>query len=57
MAGAASRFATAGYSDPKPLITIHGVPMIKVVIENLRPKRSHRFIFIQWTPSSRQKSV
>jgi len=46
MAGAGSRFATAGYSDPKPLITIHGVPMIRVVIENLRPKGSHRFIFI-----------
>jgi NDP-sugar pyrophosphorylase family protein len=46
MAGAGSRFAKAGYRDPKPLITIRGVPMINVVINNLRPKVDHRFIFI-----------
>jgi NDP-sugar pyrophosphorylase family protein len=46
MAGAGSRFATAGYKDPKPLIQINGVPMIKVVIDNLRPSQNHRFIFI-----------
>lgn len=46
MAGAGSRFAKAGYVDPKPLIKIHGIPMIRVVIENLRPKCEHRFIFI-----------
>lgn len=46
MAGAGSRFVTAGYSDPKPLIPIHGVPMIRLVIENLRPRERHRFIFV-----------
>jgi len=46
MAGAGSRFVKAGYTDPKPLIPVHGVPMIKVVIDNLRPVESHRFIFI-----------
>lgn len=46
MAGAGSRFAKAGYSDPKPLIPVHGVPMIKVVIDNLMPDIAHRFIFI-----------
>lgn len=46
MAGAGSRFAKAGYSDPKPLIPVMGVPMIRLVIENLRPSRPHRFIFI-----------
>lgn len=46
MAGAGSRFAKAGYNDPKPLIPIHGVPMIKAVIDNLRPTETHRFIFI-----------
>lgn len=46
MAGAGSRFAVAGYKDPKPLIPVHGVPMIKVVIDNLTPKREHKFIFI-----------
>ncbi len=46
MAGAGSRFAKDGYQDPKPLIKINGVPMIRVVIENLRPSLPHRFIFI-----------
>lgn len=46
MAGAGSRFASAGYIDPKPLIKVHDVPMIKLIIENLRPKQEHRFIFI-----------
>lgn len=46
MAGAGSRFAQEGYVDPKPLIPVHGQPMIKVVIDNLRPKCAHRFIFI-----------
>lgn len=46
MAGAGSRFAQAGYIDPKPLIPVHGVPMIKVVIDNLSPVIPHRFVFI-----------
>lgn len=35
MAGAGSRFAQAGYTFPKPLIEVHGMPMIQVVVENL----------------------
>ena len=46
MAGAGSRFSLAGYSDPKPLIPINGVPMIGIGINNLRPNEEHRFIFI-----------
>lgn len=46
MAGAGSRFANAGYKDPKPLIDIAGRRMIDIVISNLRPLRDHRFIFI-----------
>jgi dTDP-glucose pyrophosphorylase len=46
MAGAGSRFAKAGYQDPKPLIPVGGVPMIKLVVSNLRPAQAHRFIFI-----------
>ena len=46
MAGAGSRFAKVGFKDPKPLIPINGLPMIKLVIGNLRPQRPHRFIFI-----------
>jgi NDP-sugar pyrophosphorylase family protein len=46
MAGRGSRFASAGYTLPKPFVPIHGVPMIKVVVDNLTPKCPHRFIFI-----------
>lgn len=46
MAGAGSRFANAGYQLPKPLIGVHGIPMIQFVIENLAPIQTHRFIFI-----------
>ncbi|TWT82710.1 Bifunctional protein GlmU [Planctomycetes bacterium CA13] len=46
MAGRGSRFSEAGYQDPKPLIDVHGVPMIQAVIENVRPQRPHRFVFI-----------
>ena len=46
MAGSGRRFAEAGYKDPKPLIPIHGIPMIRLVIENLRPRQPCRFIFI-----------
>jgi dTDP-glucose pyrophosphorylase len=46
MAGRGSRFSAAGFTDPKPLIALHGVPMIRLVIANLTPKVPHRFIFI-----------
>ena len=46
MAGKGSRFAVAGYKDPKPLIPVHNKPMIQVVVENLTPRCKHRFIFI-----------
>lgn len=35
MAGSGSRFEKAGYTFPKPLIEIHGCPMIQFVVENL----------------------
>lgn len=46
MAGHGSRFQQAGYKDPKPLIPVHGVPMIRAVIDNLRPSCDHRFFFL-----------
>lgn len=46
MAGRGSRFANAGYRLPKPLIDICGHPMIELVVNNIRPKREHRFVFI-----------
>ncbi|RRS04367.1 glycosyl transferase family 2 [Aquabacterium soli] len=46
MAGAGSRFTKAGYKDPKPLIKVHGTPMIEAVVQNLRPSGPHRFVFI-----------
>ena len=46
MAGRGSRFASAGYTTPKPLIPVGGRPMIQWVIENIRPRRAHQFTFI-----------
>ncbi len=46
MAGRGSRFANAGYTTPKPLIPLGGRPMIQWVIDNIRPQRAHRFIFL-----------
>jgi dTDP-glucose pyrophosphorylase len=46
IAGRGSRFAVAGYDLPKPLIPVHGIPMIALVAANVRPTRDHRFIFV-----------
>lgn len=46
MAGRGSRFADAGYALPKPLLPIHGVPMVEVVVRNLTPTEPARFVFI-----------
>ena len=47
----ARRFATAGYTKPKPFIDVHGKPMIVRVIENLSCDNA-RFILIVRGPSS-----
>ena len=46
IAGRGSRFAVAGYAQPKPLIPLHGAPMIAAVVRNVRPRCAHRFIFV-----------
>jgi dTDP-glucose pyrophosphorylase len=46
MAGHGTRFANAGFQLPKPLIQVHDVPMIRLVIENIRPRSPHRFVFV-----------
>jgi NDP-sugar pyrophosphorylase family protein len=46
MAGRGKRFQDAGYELPKPLIPVHDQPMIQLVIDNVRPRREHRFIFL-----------
>lgn len=46
MAGRGSRFSVAGYQEPKPLIRLGDKRMIEVVVNNLRPHRAHRFIFV-----------
>jgi dTDP-glucose pyrophosphorylase len=46
MAGAGSRFAAAGYTNPKPFIDVMGKPMIQWVIENLTTDVEHQFIFV-----------
>jgi len=44
MAGAGSRFESAGYTFPKPLIDVNGKPMIQVVIENLNLEANYIFV-------------
>ncbi|MGE0813469.1 MAG: glycosyltransferase family 2 protein [Vicinamibacterales bacterium] len=46
IAGRGSRFSDAGYRLPKPLIPVHGIPMIEAVVRNVRPRSPHRFIVI-----------
>lgn len=44
MAGAGSRFEKAGYTFPKPLIEVHGKPMIQTVVDNLAVEANYIFI-------------
>ena len=44
MAGAGDRFAKAGYTFPKPLIEINGMPMIEYVVRNLNIDANWIFI-------------
>lgn len=44
MAGAGSRFAEAGYTFPKPLIEVKGIPMIEVVVRNLNIEANYIFV-------------
>lgn len=44
MAGAGSRFISAGYTFPKPLIDINGKSMIQIVVENLNIEGNYIFI-------------
>jgi NDP-sugar pyrophosphorylase family protein len=46
IAGRGRRFAEAGYALPKPLIPVHGEPMIATVVRNIRPAAPHRVIFV-----------
>jgi len=46
VAGRGSRFINAGFNVPKPMIPVHGMPMLQWVIANLRPRNPHRFIFL-----------
>jgi NDP-sugar pyrophosphorylase family protein len=46
IAGRGSRFVEAGYTLPKPLIPIHGAPMIEVAVNNVRPRQPHHFTFV-----------
>lgn len=47
MAGKGSRFASGGYTNPKPFIDVNGVPMIEAVIKQLPLNiESTEFIFV-----------
>ncbi len=44
MAGAGSRFQKAGYTFPKPLIDVNGMPMIQRVVDNLNIDANYIFV-------------
>lgn len=44
MAGAGSRFETAGYTFPKPLIEVNGKTMIQIVVDSLNIDAKYVFI-------------
>lgn len=44
MAGAGSRFSSAGYSFPKPLIEVNGKPMIQIVVDNLNIDANYIYV-------------
>lgn len=46
IAGRGSRFSVEGYKLPKPLIPVHEIPMIEIVVNNIKPNCEHRFIFV-----------
>lgn len=45
IAGRGRRFVEAGY-PPKPLLLVHGTPLIEAVVKAVRPRVAHHFIFI-----------
>ncbi len=46
VAGRGSRFLKSGFTLPKPMIPVHGMPMLRWVVANLRPRQPHRFVFL-----------
>lgn len=46
MGGDAKQFVERGYVFPKPLVEILGKPMVEVVVQNLRPREEHEFVFV-----------
>lgn len=44
MAGLGSRFEKAGYTFPKPLIEVHGKPMIQTVVDNIGIEAKYHFV-------------
>lgn len=46
MAGLGARFASAGYTTPKPLIPVLGRPMYAWAVESLPLREAHKLIFV-----------
>jgi NDP-sugar pyrophosphorylase family protein len=57
MAGAGTRFVEAGYTTPKPLLPIHGVPMYEVVVLNVLPPGAQRVVIVARSEWHLEESV
>ncbi len=45
IAGRGRRFTDAGY-PPKPLLPVHGTPLIEAVVRSVRPRAAHHFVIV-----------
>lgn len=46
MAGLGNRFVTAGYRTLKPMLPVHGMPLIELVLRNLGAKQASKVIVV-----------
>ena len=47
MAGRGTRFEKCGYTFPKPLIEVHGKPMIQVVVDNINIEGNYIYLCLK----------
>jgi len=57
MAGKGERFIAAGYSTPKPLLPIHGIPMYRLVLSNLLTESVVKLVIVSQASWQLQDNV
>jgi dTDP-glucose pyrophosphorylase len=57
MAGEGSRFKVSGYENPKPLITVNDVPMIKLAVDTLDLEGKYIFVIRDYEDPKNTKAL